>query len=146
MDADDRSPGPAPALVPLATLTAVLGDRHDVGDGPLGRRLVVDVRSVECTGERLGATMVGTAAADWFLVGPDGVGTIDVRMTLRTHDGALVLLEYEGRTRLGPDHPNLVAGRFETGDPRYSWLNSVQMVGRGRLDGTTVTYDLYEFR
>jgi hypothetical protein len=38
------------------------------------------------------------------------------------------------------------APRFETGDERYAWLNKVQAIGKGRLDGTTLTYEWYEVR
>ena len=31
---------------------------------------------------------------------------------------------------------------FETGDERYEWLNGVQCLGFGRLDGDTVVYDV----
>ena len=54
-------------------------------------------------GERFRARQKGVAAADWLVVGPDGTATLDVRATLDTHDGALVLLRYGGRRRLaGP--------------------------------------------
>ena len=33
---------------------------------------------------------------------------------------------------------------FETGDERYAWLNNIQAVGIGGLDGTDVVYDIYE--
>jgi hypothetical protein len=33
---------------------------------------------------------------------------------------------------------------FETGDERYAWLNTIQAVGIGGLDGTAVVYDIYE--
>ena len=33
---------------------------------------------------------------DWLRVGTDGVGRIDVRATIRTHDGELVLLTNTG--------------------------------------------------
>jgi hypothetical protein len=39
-----------------------------------------------------------------------------------------------------------VAPTFETGDERYAWLNSIQAVGKGTLDGSAVHYDWYEVR
>jgi len=50
------------------------------------------------TGERLAGDLAGKAAADWLLVGADGVsGTVDVREAVRTHDGALIFsgLDYD---------------------------------------------------
>lgn len=32
---------------------------------------------------------------------------------------------------------------FETGDERYDWLNMVQGIAFGRLDGTTLVYDVH---
>ena len=34
--------------------------------------------------------------------------------------------------------------RFETGDPRYAWLNSVVAVGEGRVRPSAVEYRVYE--
>ncbi|WP_424559507.1 DUF3237 family protein [Trebonia sp.] len=37
---------------------------------------------------------------------------------------------------------------FETGGPRYSWINEVQAVGKGVLsaDKTRLDYEIYELR
>ncbi len=92
--------------------------------------------------------MVGKSAADWLTVAPDGTyGTLDVRVTLRTDDDALLYCEYAGRI-------DLAAGRvvstplFQTGDERYDWLNRIQFIGDGTLDPETnlLTYELYEVR
>jgi hypothetical protein len=42
----------------------------------------------------------------------------------------------------------LIAPVFETGDPRYSWINEVQAVGKGVLsaDKTRLDYEIYEVR
>jgi hypothetical protein len=39
-----------------------------------------------------------------------------------------------------------VTPRFETGDVRYAWLNRIQAVGKGNLEGSRLTYDWYELR
>ncbi len=36
--------------------------------------------------------------------------------------------------------------RFETGDARYAWLNKIQSVAKGRLDGSNLVYEIYEVR
>lgn len=134
-------------LVPLCTVDAVLRDPIDVGSGPTGWRLVYEVAEATVRGERLSGTMTGMAGADWVSVGA-GVGIIDVRITLRTDDGATVLVTYNGRTDLsaGPGAPIHVAPTFQTGDERYAWLNAVQAVGRGVTEGNTLHYDWYEVR
>ena len=35
---------------------------------------------------------------------------------------------------------------LETSDERYGWLNSVQAVGKGTIEGPTLTYEWYEAR
>ncbi len=44
------------------------------------------------------------------------------------------------------DAPIDTAPRFDTGDERYGWLNKIQAVANGSLDGTTLTYEVYELR
>ena len=133
-------------LVPLATAQITLADPVPIGDGPAGLRLVIEVVSAEFTGDRLKGSMKGSAAADWLTINGT-VGTLDVRATVETHDGALIFVQYGGRTDVtnGPGAaPLYVAPRFETADERYAWLNTVQAVGKGQLDGSNLTYEWYE--
>jgi hypothetical protein len=135
-------------LVPLGTMTAQLRRPLVLSKTPVGDRMIFEVASGCITGERLRATLKGQAAADWLVVGPDGTGTLDVRALVETDDGALVFVHYTGRVDLsrGPGAPLYATPRFETGDDRYRWLNPLQAVGKGRLAGTTLTYELYELR
>lgn len=136
-------------LVPLATMQATFHDPPLVlPRTPAGTRLVFEVTSGWIRGERLNATVTGHANADWLLVGPDGVGTLDVRAMAETDDGALVFIQYHGRVDVGagPDAPVYATPRFETGDERYGWLNRIQAVGKGELVGLTLTYELFELR
>jgi hypothetical protein len=133
--------------VPLARATFLLRPPVALRGTPGGDRLLFEVVSGEVTGDRLRARLVGTANADWFVMGPEGTGTLDVRLLLETDDGALILVQYTGRTDLSvPGSPAYSAPRFDTGDERYAWLNRIQAVGKGVLDGDTLTYDLYELR
>lgn len=135
-------------LIPLCTIDVVLAEPIMVGDGPAGVRLIYEVQELTVEGDRLRGSMLGHAGADWVTVsGP--VGSIDVRITIETHDGAIVLAQYQGRTDLtgGPGNsPIYVAPRFETADPRYLWLNAIQAVGKGVLDGSRLRYEWYEVR
>jgi hypothetical protein len=82
-----------------------------------------------------------------LIVGPDGTGTLDVRALVETDDGALIFVQYNGRVDVGGASTTVYATpRFETGDDRYRWMNQIQAVGKGALDGTTLTYELYELR
>jgi hypothetical protein len=139
-------------LVPLGTLWAAFGEIHTLEGTPAGTRMTVDVADVRVEGERLRGRMRGTAAADWGIVGPEGTFMLDVRWTMETHDGALVYLQYHGRCDVSggvaAPGPLYIAPRFETGDPRYAWLNRMQAVGKGKVDfvRSEIRYALYELR
>ena len=135
-------------LVPLATFVIELADPLVLPNTPAGMRVIVEVRSFHSEGERLRGTMKGAAAADWMIIGPDGTGTLDVRATMETDDGATVFIYYQGRRDFsqGMDAPIYTAPKFDTGDERYAWLNKIQAVGKGTLDGSTLTYEVYEVR
>ncbi|MEY2478303.1 MAG: hypothetical protein QOG87_3618 [Actinomycetota bacterium] len=136
-------------LVPLCTMTAELRKPFVLRGTPAGDRLIYEVESGSISGERFDAKMCGQAAADWFTIGPDGTGTLDVRVLVETDDGAHVFIQYLGRVdTTTPDAPIYSTPRFETGDERYLWLNKVQAVGKGILaeNGTTLTYEICEVR
>ncbi|MEJ5975828.1 DUF3237 domain-containing protein [Novosphingobium sp. PS1R-30] len=135
-------------LIPLATAVVDVAPPHGVGGG----RSIGDIRAVSLEGERVTASLAGAAAADWMSIAGT-VAAIDVRMTLRTHDDALIYVTYGGRLDLADRANGLharVAPVFETGDERYAWLNAVQAVGKGKLipgpDGTRIEYEFYEIR
>jgi hypothetical protein len=135
-------------LVALCTVEVVLAEPLVIGKGPTGLRLIYEVLEATATGERLSAQLSGHANADWVTV-EGAVGSLDVRMTLATHDGANVLVQYRGRMDLtnGPgSSPIYVAPLFETGDARYEWLNRIQALGKGELKGNRITYEFFEAR
>ena len=107
-------------LVPVGTITAHLGQRIELGDGPKATRLLVDVTSVEVESDRLRASLGATDAADWLTVGSDGnVGCVDVRLTLKTDDGFYIYVECGGRADMA-NGLIVTAPTFQTGDERYA--------------------------
>src|SRR5665213_1334532 len=128
-------------LVPLCTMVVELADPLVLTNTPAGTRVIVEVKSFTVVGERLRATNKGTAGADWLTIGPEGTGTLDVRATMETDDGALIYAYYQGRRDFsaGMDAPLYTAPKFEAGDERYGWLNKIQAVAKGILDGSTLT-------
>jgi len=85
-------------LVPLCIVTTTPDSPVDLGTTPSGRRIMVRLLESQWEGERLRASLKpGTVAADWMVLGPDGTGIVDIRLTLETHDGALIYAEYGGR-------------------------------------------------
>ena len=138
-------------LVPLCTLRVQLKPPIEVGVGPAGTRRIFEVESVKVDGDRLSGEMAGSASADWGIIGPEGTGTLDVRGTIRTHDGALIFVQYHGRVDESPgqERPMVVyvTPRFETGDERYTWLNPIQAVGKGLVhEDLSLDYEWYELR
>lgn len=133
-------------LKPLGTMNVQLGDTIEVGEGPKGARLVADVLSVNLTGDRITAELATNDAADWLTVSDNGkLGSLDVRLTLKTDDGAFIYVEYSGRMDMEAGII-AVAPTFQTGAPQYNWLNRIQAVAAGSVNLETgiLIYSLYE--
>lgn len=88
--------------------------------------------------------------------------TLDVRLSLRTHDGALVLMTYggfwvtSGDLRADVAHPvkrsQVDPARycfrtnplFQTGSEHYAWLNDIVGIGYGYLVDGGVGHPVHE--
>jgi Protein of unknown function (DUF3237) len=139
-------PPAVPALEYLGTLKADTGTRTVIENGPQGTRTVVQVTGGRFEGPKLKAT-VQTPAGDWITNRADGSYRLDVRLTLKTDDGALILVTYNGIGQTTPNGAALrIAPLFETGDSRYTWLTRLQAVGVGERVGTAVTYQIYALK
>ncbi len=140
------------------TFNAILAPSVPIGEGPFGTRRIREVTGGEVSGERINGS-VGTGGSDWVLVGPDGWGRLDVRLTIDTDDGAHIYVQYFGvieyndaahaanageRSSEFEDHYFRTAPRLETGDERYAWVNQTLFVGEGRLHpGPVVEYRVH---
>lgn len=137
-------------LVPLATARITLAEPFILPGTPSGTRLIAEVRDVVFEGDRLRGHMKGAAGADWMTLSAEGVGTLDVRALLETDDGALVYSWYHGRADFsaGMGAPVYAAPLYETGDERYTWLNTIQAVAKGTLSDDTaqLVYEICEVR
>jgi Protein of unknown function (DUF3237) len=129
--------------------------------GPFGTRQIASGFTGSFDGERLRGRVV--EASDWFLAPGGEWGWLDARVLLETHDGALILMAYEGVLEYSPallavaqsgsaeigtdydDHYYRIAPKLEAGDRRYSWVNHTLFVGRGHvLPGAgTFEYEVY---
>src|ERR1700734_3574144 len=136
-------------LVPLCTMTLMLGKAVDAGNTAAGQRMAADITSATVSG-RLNGGLAGTASSDWLTVTPGGLILPDVRLAIQTGDGAVVLIRYAGRLLFAPGRESVafIAPVFETGDPRYQWLNLVQAVGKGIMsaDLSRIDYEVYELQ
>jgi hypothetical protein len=127
-----------------------------VGNGPLGHRIIAPITGGTFSGPKIRGTVL--SGSDWLLTRSDGVTQLDVRVTLKTADDAIVSMRYEG-VRHGPPEviakigkeivdPRLYYMRirpvFETGEPKYSWLNNTMPIGYGERRPDGPVYHLYE--
>ena len=119
----------------------------NAGAAPTGQRMVAAISGATTSG-RLAGQLAGGGNADWFTMTADGLMLPDVRLAIQTHDQAIVLMRYSGRLRFvrGQESVAFIAAVFETGDPRYLWINSIQAAGKGILsaDLRTVDYEIFE--
>ena len=128
-----------------------------VGEGPRGTRVIAYV-----AGTFEGPNCKGTVenGADWYLLRTDGLGELDVRVTLKTDEGEFIYMNYTGVAEIPKDvlantpPGQLPSGkmdtlrtavRFETASKKHDRLNRVQAVGIGQADteAGTVSYMVY---
>ena len=116
------------------------------------------VSEAQLAGKRIRAELAATGM-DWMRVGADGFWRPDVRAQFITADGAVVLMHYTGlveqterfKAAAEADRPTdwdeqymRLSITFDTGDPRYGWLNKSLFVAAGRLLGTgRIEYAVY---
>jgi hypothetical protein len=142
----------------LMTYRADLKPPVDVGKGPFGARRIFDVTGGSAEGPRLRGKLLASGG-DWLLLDEGGTGRLDVRGTLETDDGAHIYIQYHGVLEMNEkllaalekgeatdygDTYFVTQPRFETGDPRYAWLNRVVAVAEGRVLPSAVEYRVYE--
>jgi hypothetical protein len=134
---------------PLFVMDLLVGypSAHIIGPTAVGFRGVYPVDGGTFEGARLRGT-VDPGGADWVTQRTDGLMLIDVRLTLRTDDGATIAMTYTGLARALSEslmerfrRRELLnyqefylrtTPRFETGDERYAWLNGVIAVANGQ--------------
>lgn len=145
-------------LVHLMQMKAHVEAPIEIGPMPIGTRRVFNAVSGTFEGERLRGEVLHNGG-EWFLDAGDGMGQVDVRLMLRTEDGAPIYMRYSGimdfnelvgqklaqgvSTDYG-DNRFLTHVRFECADPRYAWLTTTVAVGEGRMHPDCVEYAIYE--
>lgn len=131
-----------------------------LGAMPGGVRVNFTIIGGEFSGPKLRGA-VHPVGADFFTLRPDGVGILDVRACLKTHDGALIDVAYQGVGDLGEGgYEKFLAGelppklqlrtapRMLCAHPDYLWVNRLQCMSIGYIDMQTVEvfYDVYALR
>ena len=149
---------PMPRLTPVYRLEATLGEPLDLGDTIQGHRRVVPLTGGTFTGPELNGELVPGASADWQIVLPDGTALGDVRYTLQTDDGDLLLVRSRG-VRHGPadvlarlargedvdpsEYTFRTSTQIETAAAGLDWLNKGVFVSVGGRQATGVVYETY---
>jgi hypothetical protein len=136
----------------LFDITANLAPPLTIGGSPEGDRVIVYVTGGKFEGPRLkGEVLPG--GGDWFLVRPDGVGTLDVRLVLKASEGDLIYMVYRGIAKLppggmasGPFPIRTAPTFFVSSSSKYKWLNAVQAIGEGEPVQGGVRYRIYEVK
>jgi hypothetical protein len=147
-----------PAMRHLCEVFVELAQPLELGDAPKGRRRIIPIIGGRVEGERLSGSILNLGA-DWQTVFADGTAELDTRYAMRTHDGAIIDIRNFGY-RHGP--PAVLAAlargemvdpsrysmrthpRFETGDPRYAWLNRLVAIGTGAREPAAVRVSMFE--
>jgi hypothetical protein len=143
----------------LFTITIQLHPTEELGQTPAGIRRVFSVSGGDFKGDRLRGSILPIVGSDLLLTRPDGSSQQDVRMLLRTHDGATILMTYRGvrhastevneriargETVAPSDYYLRTAPLFETSSPHYAWLNKIVTVGVGERRPDSVIYEVFE--
>jgi len=137
-----------------------------MGTTPLSQLQYAVATGGSFKGPKLSGEVIPSGGGDWTRVRADLSIVIDVRICLKTTDGANILMTYTG-TMWAPTQDDLLymidatkkddpAGasryyyrttcQFETGDLRYAWLNHTLAVGSGRLGDNQVTYEVFAIK
>lgn len=143
---------------PLLTMKLAVRPLIVVGETPLTTRRVGIVFGGRFEGERLSGEVLD-GGSDWQSVRHDGGTLLNVRLNLKTDDGALIGVTYKG-IRQGP--PDIIAQlergaqvdpdryyfrinpMFETASETYAWLNNILAIGTGHRFADGPVYNLFE--
>ena len=134
----------------------VVAGARKIGAVPHGTRVTAPIASGQFEGPRLrGKVLPG--GGDWTLLRADGVLELDLRVTLETDDGALITCAPSGSVTVRRRSSALGRGervypsayyfrttvRFETGHPKYGFLNRLLALSTGdrAAEGPIYTID-----
>ncbi|WP_440411316.1 DUF3237 domain-containing protein [Neorhizobium petrolearium] len=148
----------APALQPFCEIRAELGPPIEKGGGSGVCWRIIPIIGGTVEGERFSGRILNLGA-DWQSVYDAGYAELDTRYVIETHDGAMIDIRNFG-FRHGPLEvlARLAAGeavdpalyymrtnpRFQTGDPRYQWLNHTVFIGTGERMANSVRVSVFE--
>ena len=142
----------------LFTITVGVSTLHDIGPTPIGLRHVDMLGAGRFEGPRLNGEVL-PGGIDQKLFRADGAMNPNVRLVLRTDDGAMIYMHYTGVRYGTPEVMRRIADGeavdpseyylrntpcFETASTKYDWLNRIVAVGVGRRMPDHAAYDVFE--
>jgi hypothetical protein len=148
---------PAPTLTKIFRLDAELGVPVDLGERDGRRRRIVPLTGGAVTGAIAG-TLIPEGSADWQTVLADGTAFGDIRCTLRTGRGQILLVRSRGVRHGDPDvlarlsrgedvSPTTYTFRtsteIETTSVEFDWLNKGVFISVAGRQPEGVTYEVY---
>jgi hypothetical protein len=143
---------------PLFRLHERVPPLYVVGQTPNGFRRIGVITGGSFEGERLSGEVV-SGGNDWQTVRSDTCTKLDVRLLLKTTDGALIAMTYQvlrhgplavmqaldrGETIDPASYYFRLSGLFETSTPKYDWLNQIIAVGIGDRHPDGPVYSIFE--
>lgn len=148
-----------PRLEYLCRGEVLLSDVIKVGALPYGERRIVPFTGGYFEGKLAGEVLPGGADTQW--VRPDGTAVVDAKYMVKTPDGAIVHIHNHGLRVITLDvvdrisqgesvDPNSYYFRttpeFDTGSPKYAWLNNIVAVCSGIRLANSAILDFYIVR
>ncbi|SNS15526.1 MULTISPECIES: DUF3237 family protein [unclassified Azospirillum] len=119
---------PSPSLRLVLQARVTISPAVEVGDSDHGKRRFIPITGGSFTGEGIkGEVLAG--GADWQLDRPDGVRELDALYSLRTDDGAVIIVHNKGLSVPDPRYLMTIPA-FHAPAGKYEWLNRRVFVGR----------------
>jgi hypothetical protein len=143
---------------PLFRLHERVPPLHVVGQTPGSFRRIGFIAGGSFAGDRLSGEVV-SGGNDWQDVRKDNSTKLDVRLLLKTTDGALIVMTYQvlrhgsaelmqaldrGESVDPASYYFRLSGLFETSAPKYDWLNRIIAIGIGDRHPDGPVYSIFE--
>jgi hypothetical protein len=109
-----------------------------------GLRTITNVPGGTIRGPKINGTIIAPTG-DWPIIMPDGSRRLDVRGTIKTDDGEIILVTYSGIIAASKEVMDrfvnggvitseeayfITTPQFTTGSEKYGWLNRIQAIGK----------------
>jgi hypothetical protein len=131
----------------LYTIEIDVDTAINIGAAPAGNRIFFKALGGNFKGPKLNGKVLPTGG-DYALKLDSANLKLEVRLILRTDDGALIYNTYTGFIHDNPDGSRYwrVSFLFETSSKKYNWLNHSIAIGVGKGVPGKAIYDVYHIQ